>query len=76
VKSHGTRERKGFLTNGGEQQEIESRDERALKRASIVEKWWHDKIKKATRQSKNLRKEEGLGEIEERHMEELYRMKR
>jgi hypothetical protein len=30
---------------------MDSRDERALKRAAIVEKWWHDKLKKATKQS-------------------------
>jgi hypothetical protein len=42
-----------------------------LKRAAIVEKWWHVKIKKATRQSENLRKEGGLEEVEERQMEEL-----
>jgi hypothetical protein len=34
------------------------------------------KIKKATRQSEKLRKEGGSGEIEERQMEELQRMRR
>jgi hypothetical protein len=29
-----------------EQQEMALRDERALKIATIVEKWWHSKIKK------------------------------
>jgi hypothetical protein len=29
-----------------EQQEMDLRYERALKRAVIVEKWWHGKIKK------------------------------
>jgi hypothetical protein len=36
---------------------MDSRDERALKRVTIVEKWWRDKIKKETRQSEKLRKE-------------------
>jgi hypothetical protein len=31
-----------------------SRDERALKRASIVEKWWCGKIKKETKQFDKL----------------------
>jgi hypothetical protein len=61
---------------GGKQQEMDSRDERALKRATIVEKWWCDKIKKAARQSEKLRREGGSGEIEERQMEELQRMRR
>jgi hypothetical protein len=30
----------------GEQQEMDSRDERSLKRVVIVEKWWCGKIKK------------------------------
>jgi hypothetical protein len=47
-----------------------------LKRATIVEKWWHDKIKKAARQSEKLRREGESGEIEERQMEELQRMRR
>jgi hypothetical protein len=55
---------------------MDSRDERALKRASIVEKWWHNKIKKATRQSENLRKEVRPGEVEERQMEELWKVRR
>ena len=41
---------------GGKQQEMDSRDEQALKRAAIVEKWWHDKINKATKQFEKLRK--------------------
>ena len=51
---------------GGKQQEIDSRDERTLNRVAIVEKRWHEKIKKATRQSEKLRKEVGSGEVEER----------
>jgi hypothetical protein len=47
-----------------------------LKRATIVEKWWHDKIKKAARQSEKLRKEGGSGEVEERQREELQKMRR
>jgi hypothetical protein len=50
---------------------MDSRDERALKRASIVEKWWRDKIKKVARQYERLKKEGGLGEVEERKMEEM-----
>jgi hypothetical protein len=34
------------------------------------------KIKKAARQSEKLRKEGGSGEVEERQMEELQRMRR
>ena len=56
---------------GGTQKEMDSRDERALKRAAIVEKWWHDKIKKVARQSEKLRKESRSGEVKERQMEEL-----
>jgi hypothetical protein len=37
-----------------------------LKRATIVEKWWCRKIKKATRQSEKLRKEDESGEVKER----------
>jgi hypothetical protein len=55
----------------GEQQEMDSRDERALKRATIVEKWWHGKIKKAVKQSEKLWKEVRPGEVEEGQMEEL-----
>jgi hypothetical protein len=61
---------------GGIQQETDSRDERALKRSSIVEKWWHDKIKKSETWFEKLRKEVGSGEVEERHMEELQNMRR
>jgi hypothetical protein len=55
---------------------MDSRDERALKRADIVEKWWHDKIKKAKRQSEKLQKEVRPREVEERKMEELWKMRR
>jgi len=47
-----------------------------LRRAAIVEKWWCKKIKKATRQSKKLRKEGRSGEVEKRQMEELQKMRR
>jgi hypothetical protein len=47
-----------------------------LKRATIIEKWWCGKIKKAARQSKKMRNKERSGEIEEKQMEELQRMKR
>ena len=60
----------------GKQQEMDSRDEQALKRATIVEKWWHGKIKKVARQSEKLRKEGGSGEVEERQREELQKMRR
>jgi hypothetical protein len=33
----------------GKQQEMDSKYELSLKRATIVEKWWSGKIKKATR---------------------------
>jgi hypothetical protein len=56
---HGMRKGKGSLKNGGGGEDMDSRDERALKRVSIVEKWWSNKIKKAARQSKKLRKEGG-----------------
>jgi hypothetical protein len=61
---------------GGKQQEIDSKGELALKTAIIVEKWWHGKIKKAARQSEKLRKEVGLGKVEQRQMEELRKMRR
>ena len=61
---------------GGKQQEMDSRDEGALKRAAIVEKWWQDKIQKATIQSENLRKEGVLEEVEERKIEELQKMRK
>ena len=50
---------------GRKQQEMDSRDEEDLKRAAIVEKWWHDRIKKETKQSEKLRKEGRSGEVEE-----------
>jgi hypothetical protein len=55
-----------FFDKWGKQQEMELRDEKALKRVSIVEKWWSEKIKKEARQSEKLRKEVGPGEVEER----------
>jgi hypothetical protein len=45
---------------------MDSRDERALKRVTIVEKWWCSKIKKEARQSEKLQKEFRPGEVEER----------
>jgi hypothetical protein len=42
-----------------------------LRRATIIEKWWRDKIKKEARQSEKLRKEGGSGEVEELQREEL-----
>jgi hypothetical protein len=63
------REGKGSLKMGGNNKKWNSRDDRALKRATIVEKWWRVKIKKAARQSEKLRKEGGSGEVEERQME-------
>jgi hypothetical protein len=42
--SHGLREGRGFFEKRGKQQEMDSREEKALKRATIVEKWWHGKI--------------------------------
>jgi len=46
-----------------------------LKRSTIVEKWLHENIKKAVRQFEKLRKEGGVGEVEERQMKELKRMR-
>ena len=55
---------------------MDSRDEQALKRASIFEKWWRSKIKKVGKQSKKLQKEFRPGEVEEGQMEELQKMRR
>jgi hypothetical protein len=55
----------------GGYQEMDSRDERALKRVTIVEKWWCGKINKVVKQFKKLWKEVGPGEVEEGQMEEL-----
>jgi hypothetical protein len=60
----------------GEKQEMDSRDERALKISTIVEKCWHDKINKAVKQSEKLWKEFKPGEVEEGEMEELGKMRR
>jgi hypothetical protein len=53
---------------------MDSRDKRALKRAAIVEKWWHGKIKKGVKQSEKLWKEFRPREVEEGKMEELQKM--
>jgi hypothetical protein len=47
----------------GERKEMDARNERSLKRATIVEKWWRGKIKKVVKQSEVLRKELGPGEV-------------
>jgi hypothetical protein len=52
------------------------RDDQALKRDAIVEKWWHRKIKKEEKQSEKLRKEGRSEEVEERQIEELENMRR
>jgi hypothetical protein len=59
-----------------EHQEMDARNERALKRATIVEKWWRGKIKRAVKQSEVLRKEMEPGEVNEGKEEELRKMKR
>ena len=50
---------------------MDLRDDRALKRATIVEKWWCGKIKKAVKNSEKLQKEVEPREVEEGQMEEL-----
>jgi hypothetical protein len=60
----------------GEKQEMDARNERALKRVAIVEKWWRGKIKKAVKQFEVLRKELKLGEVNEGKEEELRKMRR
>jgi hypothetical protein len=46
---HGLREGRRFFEKWGKQKEMDSRDERTLRRAAIVEKWWHDKINSAAK---------------------------
>jgi hypothetical protein len=60
----------------GERQEFDARKERYLKRVVIVEKWQPDKIKKVVKQSKALRKELRLGEVDEVKEEDLMKMRR
>jgi len=60
----------------GERQEFDARKERYLKRVVIVEKWQPDKIKKVVKQSKALRKEIRLGEVDEVKEEDLMKMRR
>jgi hypothetical protein len=55
-----------FFEKWGKQLEMDSREERSLKRATIVEKWWHGKIKKEEKQSEKLWKEVKPGEVEKR----------
>jgi hypothetical protein len=40
----------------GEDQEKSKRNEQALRRDTIVEKWWHGKVKKEVKKSKLLQK--------------------
>jgi hypothetical protein len=54
---------------------MDSRDDRALKRAAIVEKWWHHMINKAPKQSEKLWKEVRPGEVEEGQIEDLRKMR-
>jgi hypothetical protein len=64
------------LSQMKEQQEMDSRDERSLKRATIVEKWWCGKINKVVKQYEKLQKEVEPREIEEGQMEELRNIRR
>jgi hypothetical protein len=50
-------------------------NERALKRATIVEKWCHNKIEKTVKKSEVLRKELRPGEVDEGKKEELRNMR-
>jgi hypothetical protein len=59
-----------------EQQEMDARNERALKIDSIVDKWWHGKIKKVVKQYEALRKELKREEVNEGKEEELWKMRR
>jgi hypothetical protein len=47
-----------------------------LRRATIVEKWWHGKVKKETKQSEVLQKEIGSRGTDERKKEELRKVRR
>jgi hypothetical protein len=60
----------------GEDQEMNARNERALRRVTIVEKWWHGKVKKATEQSEVLRKEIRSSRTNEGRKEELRKVRR
>jgi hypothetical protein len=60
----------------GEYQEINARNEKSLRRASIVEKWWCGKVNKAVKQSEVLRKEIRSRRTNERNKEELRKVRR
>jgi hypothetical protein len=47
-----------------------------LRRATIVEKWWHGKVKKETKQSEVLQKEIRSRGTYERKKEELRKVRR
>jgi hypothetical protein len=60
----------------GEDQENNEINERALRRATIVEKWWCGKVKKATKKPDVLWKEIGSRGTYERKKEELRKVRR
>jgi hypothetical protein len=59
----------------GEDQEKNERNEQALKRSTIVEKWWHKKIKKETKKSEVLQKEISSRGTNERKKEYLRKVR-
>jgi hypothetical protein len=60
----------------GKDQEVNERNEKSLRRASIVDKWWRKKVKKATKQSEVLQKEIISRGTYERKKEELRKVRR
>jgi hypothetical protein len=60
----------------GEYQEVNVRNDRALRRVAIVEKWCREKVKKATMQFEVLQKEIESRGTYERKKEELWKVRR
>jgi hypothetical protein len=60
----------------GEYKKMYVRNDRALRRASIVKKWWCKKVKKITNKSKVLQKEIKSRGKNERNKEELRKEQR
>jgi hypothetical protein len=60
----------------GEDKELNARNEGALRRATIVEKWWRGKVKKEKKQSEVLQKELGSRGTDEGRSEELRKVRR
>jgi hypothetical protein len=63
------------LKDGGRSRN-NARNERALRRATIVEKWWHGKVKKAAKQSEVLQKELRSRGTNKGRKEELRKVRR